>query len=309
MLIPLLRKLKFRNLVAWLILLSLFFALGSCGENPTNKAEEFMAANMYEQAIALLEQEIQNNPKNATAHLLLGECKLVNGRLSEAQNSFKSATVLQPELGMKIGEVAISATNSALRDQKYSQAFQIMSLATKYDPRTSTKLSEICIDKAKELFGNNMTSGGVSFLKYSLSQDSSKNIEISNILLSLIATEAKKTKGGNFNDIISWCIQLDESKSKEIGKIYFDIGSTILDSPGQSVGDAIKNGFSIAVKYDHSISSPAANKLFAFAEQTDKLPSGIEAVYTAGVYDKQFLNKSCDLLTAYAQKAYEKGQL
>lgn len=308
--IPLSKKsLKLKKSFVSLILLSLIFCMISCGDNSTNKAKEFMEANMYEQAITLLEQEIQKNPKNATAHMLLGECKLVTGRLSEAENSFKSATILQPEIGMKIGEVAICATNAALRDQRYNQAFQIMALATKYDPRTSTKISEICIDKAKELFGNNMISEGMALLKYSSSQDSSNNIEISNILLGFIATNAKVTKGDNLSGIISWCIQLDQSKSKEIGKIYFDIGSTILENSSQSINDAITEGFSVAVKYDNSFLSPGANKLYTFAKNTSNLSAGIEAAYTAGAYDAKLANDSSELLVDFAQKAYEQGNV
>lgn len=303
-----LNNLRISQKVASLIIVSIFIFLVSCGENSTNKAKEFMAANMYEQAIALLEQEIQKNPKNADAHLLLGECKLVTGRLSEAQGSFKSATVLKPDLGMKIGEVAISAAKTALREQKHNQGMQIMSLAKKYDPKISKIISEICIDKAQKLFGTNMISEGMLFLKYSLSQDSSKKIEISNSLLNLIAKEAKGATGSNLNDIISWCIQLDQSKSKEIGKIYFDIGSTTLESSSQSAGDSIKKGFSFAVKYDSSLSSSAANKLYSFAKNSSQLSAGVVAVYTAGVYDTKIAKNSSDLLIDFAQKAYEQEQ-
>lgn len=308
--IPFSKSLQIRNSLVSLILLTLIFVLVSCGENSTNKAKEFMAANMYEQAIALLEQEIQKNPKNADAHLLLGECKLVTGMLSEAQKSFKSATVLNPDLGMKIGKVAISAAKVALREHKHSQSFQIMSLAKKYDPQTSKISSDICIDKAKELFGNELISEGISFLKYSFSHDPSVNKEISDILMSQIIIETQKSKtNSNLDEMISWAIKLDQSKSKDIGQLYYDIGSKIIESSSQSLGEAIKKGFSLAIKYDGSFSSPAAKQLYSFAKDSKQIAVGVEAAYTAGVYDKQLSKKSVELLIDFAQKAYEKGQL
>ncbi len=96
-----------------LMLINLVYLVG-CGDSKIGKAHEFIEAKMYEQAIVVLNEEILSNPKNAEAHFLLGECKLITGQYNEAEESFKRATALNPDLGMKIGEAAISAAQTKL---------------------------------------------------------------------------------------------------------------------------------------------------------------------------------------------------
>jgi len=256
-----------------LIVLSLFIFIVSCGEKLTDKASEFMDANMYDQAITLLQQEINNNPKNEDAHFLLGECMLVINRLPSAKKSFKSATLLNPDLGMKIGDVAMSAANAALLEKKYNQAYQIMLLAKNYDPKTEKISSEIWKIKATELFGNSLISEGISFFEYSLSLDPLADKEISDLLMSQITMDIQNlTENSNLDKIISLTLKIDETKAKNIGQLFFNKSTKILET----------------------------NTQFA---------TGVKAANSAGVYDSELSESLSELLIEYAQNSYEQEQL
>lgn len=65
------------------------FAAGKI--NRVKKAEEFMIAKMSSQAETLLWQEVNENPTNAKAHLLLGVINLSKGNNWEADQRFQAA--------------------------------------------------------------------------------------------------------------------------------------------------------------------------------------------------------------------------
>ena len=70
------------------------------------KAKEFMEASMYEQAISLLEIEIQDNPKNAEANYLLGKCYIETSNNSKVEECFNRAILLDTDYKEKIGKIA-----------------------------------------------------------------------------------------------------------------------------------------------------------------------------------------------------------
>lgn len=61
-----------RNLLIVVIVISMF----GCVSKEMKKAKEYLDASMFQEAITLLEIEIQNNPKNAEANFLLDKCYL-----------------------------------------------------------------------------------------------------------------------------------------------------------------------------------------------------------------------------------------
>src|SRR5256885_7201937 len=84
-----------RNSVVLAILfIAVQLMLGCSGSKEVSKAKEFLSAGMFDQAIILLKQEIQTNPKNAEAHMLLGSAYLGNGMTALAEQELNTATVL-----------------------------------------------------------------------------------------------------------------------------------------------------------------------------------------------------------------------
>lgn len=68
--------------------------LCACTKKPADKAKQFIEAGMYGDAIPLLEEEIQKNPKNTEAHYLLGMAFLNLGEEDGASQSFDRAIKL-----------------------------------------------------------------------------------------------------------------------------------------------------------------------------------------------------------------------
>jgi general secretion pathway protein G len=86
------------------------------------KAEENMAAGMYQQAIPLLKQEINENPENPKAHFLLGKCNLAVGgmlEIAEAKVCFDRAKRLDPGLSK---DVEGALVRCELAEQKIATA-------------------------------------------------------------------------------------------------------------------------------------------------------------------------------------------
>src|SRR5712692_3580348 len=76
--------------------LSLLIGCGASKE--VTKAREFIDAGMFDQAIILLTQEAQANPKNAEAHMLLGVANLGNGNTTVAEQELNTAIVLDESI-------------------------------------------------------------------------------------------------------------------------------------------------------------------------------------------------------------------
>jgi len=80
-----------RRLFIFLLIISI---IAGCSKKPVDKAKQFMDAGMYGDAIPLLEEEIQKNPKNTEAHYLLGMAFLNLGEEDGASQSFDRAIKL-----------------------------------------------------------------------------------------------------------------------------------------------------------------------------------------------------------------------
>jgi multiple sugar transport system substrate-binding protein len=78
-----------------------------CGSKEMRKANDYMDKSEYEKAITLLTLEVQDNPKNAEAHFLLGKCYLLADNQGEGcneyENCFKKAILLDSSYNKSIG--------------------------------------------------------------------------------------------------------------------------------------------------------------------------------------------------------------
>jgi tetratricopeptide (TPR) repeat protein len=93
-------------------------ALFGCGSNKVDKAGEHAAAGRYQQAIPLLEQEINENPTNAKAHFLLGKCKLAIGDIPGARNCFHRAKRLDSGLSKDVEQELVRSEIAVEKMQK-----------------------------------------------------------------------------------------------------------------------------------------------------------------------------------------------
>lgn len=100
------------------------------------KAKKFMAAQMYPQAIEVLNKRILDTPTDAEAHYLMAEAYLHTGNYREADTRFSSAVSLEP--GLK-GQVAKTCLNVADGVNNALSKSEILSLAERYATTQDTQ--------------------------------------------------------------------------------------------------------------------------------------------------------------------------
>jgi hypothetical protein len=113
----------------WLLpVLVLSFLCAGCSKSPLDRAQAFLDAGMASDAVPLLRAEIQSNPKNARAHLLLGEVALLTKDREAAGVEFRRVLLLKPGWKDRIARTYTEAAGAFLDPQDFSSA----SLATEY---------------------------------------------------------------------------------------------------------------------------------------------------------------------------------
>lgn len=246
------------------IAITMSLVIAGCGNNAMNKAEEFMEAGMFVQAVALLEKKIMDSPTNAKAHLLLGMCNLSLGKLREAENSFKSAIQLKPELGNKIGNDLLKfATKASFEDK--SKIFQTVSMAINYEPSLKKDAALYYVDRATKAqstketidllqvatsFDNNikpsageiliekarysaevgkLTDSYLAILAATSMEPKNRKIGVT-ILTDALTTMGKKIPIESAKNLVSNILSLDSNVMHSLGGILLDFTENDLDS-------------------------------------------------------------------------------
>lgn len=134
------------------VVLSLPFSLIACGSNDVKKAQEFMAAGMYPQAMELLNKRVSESPSDAEAHFLLGSCYIHTGNLSAANDRFLSAVRLKSDYGFQIGTEYKNAATDAVTKGNSDQAQQLFEQAVYYQVNLRESISDEQFAEGKGLF-------------------------------------------------------------------------------------------------------------------------------------------------------------
>jgi len=193
--------------VTALFMITMTLLIAGCGNKNVEKAEEFMKAGMFIQASALLEKEIMDSPTNAKAHFLFGMCNLSLGNLKKAENSFKSAIQLNPELGVKIGKDLLKfGKNIPVQDK--SKIFQTLSMAISYDPSLKNEAARYYADLATRAQSIKET---IELLQTAMSFDSDIRSAASSLLMEKAGISAKAGKLEESYAAIAVATSLDPS--------------------------------------------------------------------------------------------------
>jgi len=112
------------------------------GWGNVRQAEDFIAGRMFNQAIAVLDNEIKNSPKNAKAHYLLAICYLSTGNFFGADQRFESAISLKPNYGYQAGSEYRTAGIFALNNGRINDAERLFTKASEYQPNLKAGLAE-----------------------------------------------------------------------------------------------------------------------------------------------------------------------
>ncbi|MDO9256594.1 MAG: LamG-like jellyroll fold domain-containing protein [Bacteroidales bacterium] len=114
------------------------------------KAKEFMDAGMYEQAIQLLEIEIQANPKNAEASFLLGKCFLQSTNTRKVEDCFNRAILLNTDFKNEIGSLYFDKSLEQFKSDDPASATSYYEQGLKYNPTGAEEFAEKLYNYANE---------------------------------------------------------------------------------------------------------------------------------------------------------------
>jgi len=173
---------KITAFILGLTLLTIYF-LG-CGSSSMKKAKDLVEVGMYEEAIPLLEMEIQENPKNAEAHFLLGKIYLDTGEEENARLSFERAVITDANFMKKVTEEYKEYGLTLLEKGRLDQAEEIFDQAVNFNSDAREKIVEVLIQYGKEIAGSNIEDSNWCFkqaLNYSEEDKDNIGIECLNL--------------------------------------------------------------------------------------------------------------------------------
>jgi tetratricopeptide (TPR) repeat protein len=183
---------------AGLLVLALF--ISSCGflNKDVKRAEEFMAADMYPQAIVLLSNRLNDDPDNAQAHFLLGVSHIYTGKYAIADDFFKSAIRLDPDYGYQVGAEYKKAANRLLKNKNAETAITLFKTATAYQPDLKPAVARETFRAGKKYLDQGHSDVADGFLKLAVAYDRSLEAEYNAITWTygkkLLQTAAEKPK-------------------------------------------------------------------------------------------------------------------
>lgn len=125
---------------------------GLFGKSAIKKAEEQWATNQYSTAVETLKREIEDNPRNYEAHLLLGMYYLLLGRAYLAEQSFEAALQYYNYSQKWMEKVALTYQRAALaKGQKIRLAERHLKLAEEHAPGINKELAPKFFTNGKNL--------------------------------------------------------------------------------------------------------------------------------------------------------------
>jgi len=106
----------------YLLLIILIFLLAGCGSKTVRNAQKYIDVRMYDKALKLLEMEVGNNPKNAKAHIMMGECHLYLDQTDLAKEAFNRAILLDKGNRKKVGKTYLRTGKASLEKDQLDKA-------------------------------------------------------------------------------------------------------------------------------------------------------------------------------------------
>ena len=234
------------------IIVSLFVSMFVCasvcqagflGSGRIKKAQEFERAQMMTQAISTLQEEINENPTNAEAHLLLGEYYLRTGD-GAAHERFASALALNSKNASKISGLYMAGGKGNLQKGNPGNAKELFLKAVSIDSSLKTGIAKDFQTQGKAHLQMNAAKNANSYFKEASYFDSSLNPAICDDFYNA---------GKSHNDdkqLEFW--QLSDGYCK--GKYNQEIGTSILNFAKNQPKEEKKKLVELAKKYvDQSV--------------------------------------------------------
>lgn len=176
------------------LMLVLLIVARSVSATNVEVAKSFMAAGMYPQAIALLEQEIYGdkdkgfraNPRNVEAHFQLGICFVHQLRFTEADKCFKSTVQLNSgQYGNRISQVYSSVGSKFLAQNDSKSAKNLFDKAVEYNPGLRLIIADGIFQQGKIFLHQRQNSLANDAFKIASGLNSSLNQKVMTLYLDL----------------------------------------------------------------------------------------------------------------------------
>ncbi len=121
----------------WFLIFLLALMMVSCSifwdsSHEITKSKEFLDAGMFDQAVILLKQEVQSNPKNAQAHMLLGVAYYGQGTYPTAEQELNTAFVMEMSLRPEASKRLYGIAKLLVKTDK-SKASTLLRKAKEFD--------------------------------------------------------------------------------------------------------------------------------------------------------------------------------
>ena len=132
-------------------------AVASCSsesEDLKQRAQDFLRAGMYEEAVQALQVYVEQRPADGEAHLLLAKAHLGALDWSAAQAEFDRATLLDVDLKPRVGEVRFEVGAALLQGSTVESqvaGFRILTSAIESNPSLAEQVARTLRDKGLEL--------------------------------------------------------------------------------------------------------------------------------------------------------------
>ncbi|MCD4732115.1 MAG: tetratricopeptide repeat protein [Bacteroidales bacterium] len=195
------------------------------------KAKKFMSAQMYPQAIELLNKRINEKPDDAEAHFQLGKCYLKIGNSGKAKNRFKSAVSLDKDYGKSIGEFFFKEGENILNNGNERLAEQFFDEAIFFNTSNKNSISTIYFNKMKDSLAKN----NINSAKYCYSKIQSYDPLMANKANELIKKHENNMRIGFLKE------QIQKLKTKPI---IIAVKSDLYESNGKKM-DEWQAGFNV----------------------------------------------------------------
>jgi len=316
-------KLKFSQFLHIFLISLILLILISCGKSSEKKAEEFIQAGMFEQAIIYLNQEIQNKPTNPNLHFLLAKCLLATNNIVDAQESFERSMRLNIDKGKQIGTAYFEEGKAAFKKKEIDRANIFFDLAYKYDPSLGSEkianiykkaalkklekleinevkifsylikkynpevlqqISMMALDKAKSLSDPDQISNILSLGKFALSINKQSSIDWGNLIYEHISKYQDSTDFRKVRVLGMQAVEWNVTLKEKILKIFFDQSSKALQNKNTY---ATSNLLKSAISLDSQVSERAAKLVW------DKLKMFFENLPSIGVRKFKFFFELC----------------
>lgn len=228
-----------KKIKSFLIVFISAIILFGCQSKEMKKAKEFMEASMYDQAISLLEIEIQDNPKNAEANYLLGKCYIETSKKGKVEECFNRTILLDTEYKEKVGNLYFDKSFELFQNDNYQYANSYYEEGLKYNLTYKDEFAKKLFDYIND-YSKTTTETEKTITIYKIVNNISPNfkIETSENTYNLAKSFIEKGFVEQGLEYAEFSIQYDSKHIKDVADIYFNHGNnllTIQNKPNESI--------------------------------------------------------------------------